>query len=118
MKVVKISDVKAEEIKDSIFIGKVSRLPLIDERIAKELRASVITFSPGARNKWHIHTNEQILYVTEGKGVVATEGEEILVTPGTIIFIPPGEKHWHGATEEMSFSHISIVTPGKTNIVT
>ena len=62
----------------------------------------------------HTHTNPQILYVIQGTGIVATEEEEIRVTPGTLILIPPGENHWHGATKDSAFSHISITTPGKT----
>jgi len=116
MKVLKTGDSKGEESRDSLFIGKVNRLPVVDEKMANELRVAVVTFSPGARNKWHTHTNEQVLYVTEGKGIVATEDEEALVTPGTIAFIPSGEKHWHGATSETSFSHLSIYTPGTTKV--
>jgi len=67
-----------------------------------------VNFSPGAVNVFHTHTSDQILYVTEGKGIVATENEEVTVTPGTIIFIPAGERHWHGATKETAFSHIFI----------
>jgi len=118
MKIVKISNVKAEEMKDNITIGKIRRQRLVDEKMANELRVAVVTFSPGGRTEWHTHTNEQVLYVSEGKGIVATEDEEVLVTPGTIIFIPPGEKHWHGATKETSFSHMSISSPGKTSLVT
>lgn len=114
MKVIKISDVKAEESKHKIFIGKVYIQPLVDKKMANELQLSLVTFSPGARNAWHTHTYEQILYVTEGKGIIATEDEKVLVTPGMIIFIPPGEKHYHGATEETTFSHIYIATYGET----
>jgi quercetin dioxygenase-like cupin family protein len=56
----------------------------------------------------HVHTHEQILYVLSGKGIVATEGEEHVALPGTIFLIPAGEKHWHGATQESSFSHLYI----------
>jgi quercetin dioxygenase-like cupin family protein len=117
MKVVKMSDVVAQESKSDLFVGRVRRQSIVEENIAKELRVGVVTFDPGAKNKWHAHTNEQVLYVIEGKGIVATEEEEVVVTPGTFIFIPPGEKHWHGATQEMSFSHISIQSPGKTNLI-
>ena len=116
MKVLKMSDVKAEESKNDLFVGRVRRQAIVEEKIAKELRVGVVTFDRGARNKWHAHTNEQVLYVIEVKGIVATEEGEVLVTPGTFIFIPPGEKHWHGATEETEFSHISIQSPGKTNL--
>ena len=114
MKVVKVSDVEALESTSKIFRGKVSIQPLIG-RSEDELRAAVVNFSPGAVNVFHTHTNNQILYVTEGKGIVATENEEVTVTPGTIIFIPAGEKHWHGATKDTAFSHIFISPPGETS---
>ena len=114
MKVVRISDVKAEESTTPLFRGKVSRQCLIGES-EDELRVAVLNFSPGAVNVFHTHTFDQILYVTEGKGIVATENEEIAVTPGTIIFIPAGERHWHGATKDTAFSHIAIMPPGHTN---
>ena len=116
MKVVKTSDVKPEEATGNLFEGKVTKQSLFDAGMAKELRANLINFGPGAKNVFHTHTNEQILYVTEGEGIVATEHEEQVVTAGTIIFIPAGERHWHGATQNSSFSHISITVPGiKTN---
>ena len=117
MKVVTISDVKAEEVKGELFIGRVHRQQLIDAKTANILQAGVVFFSAGARNKWHTHTNEQMLYVVDGKGIVATENEEVIVTPGMIVFVPSGEKHWHGATEDMSFTQLSIYTPGETKVV-
>ena len=115
MKVIKISEVKPVEGISKLFTGgNVNRQVLIDEKIAQQLKMMMISFSPGARTKFHTHTFEQVLYVTEGKGVVATEKEEHVVTPGVIAYIPVGERHWHGATEDTSFSHISIITPGET----
>lgn len=114
MKVIKVNDVEKEEAASKLFEGKVYRQPLA--KMSKELRISMITFSPGARNVFHTHANEQVLYVTDGKGIVATEKEEHIVTPGTIIFIPAGERHWHGATKDAPFSHLSIiVAPGETS---
>ena len=114
MKVVKISDIEAQESTDQIFRGKVSIQRLIGES-NDELRAIVVNFSPGAVNVFHTHTFDQILYVTEGTGIVATEKAEVTVTPGTIIFIPAGEKHWHGATQDTAFSHIAVMPPGDTS---
>ena len=116
MKVVKISDVKMVEHPSELFVaGKVDIQRLIDEKASEGLRVDLIHFSPGNRTKPHTHDCEQILYVTDGKGIVATEKEEYVVTPGTIAYIPVGELHWHGATENTSFSHISIAPPHKTN---
>ena len=114
MKVVRTSDIKAQESTSKIFRGKVSIQHLFGES-EDELRAAVVNFSPGAVNVFHTHTSDQILYVTEGKGIVATEKEEVTVTPGTIIFIPAGEKHWHGATKDTAFSHIFVSPPGHTS---
>ncbi|MFC2034839.1 cupin domain-containing protein [Chloroflexota bacterium] len=114
MKVVKISDTKAQESTNPIFKGKVSIQHLIGES-ENELRVALVNFSPSAVNVFHTHTSDQVLYVTKGTGIVATENEEITVTPGTIIFIPAGEKHWHGATKDATFSHIFISPPGHTS---
>ena len=50
----------------------------------------------------------EVLLVTSGTGIVATDGEEHRVGAGEIIHIPAGEKHWHGATPDTAFSHISL----------
>ena len=108
MKVIKMSEVKPEEAAGNLFEGKVTKQTLIDPELSREFRASLITFSPGARNVFHAHTKEQVLYVTEGRGIVATKEEEHTVTPGTIILIPAGEVHWHGATQDSAFAHITL----------
>ena len=68
-----------------------------------------VKFDKGARNKFHTHTTSQVLFVTEGKGIVATREKEYTVTPGTFIFIPAGEDHWHGAADDSAFAHLSIL---------
>ena len=109
MIVVKSSDVKAiESTGDLVAKGTVYRQLLIDEKMAGGLQVAVVSFSPGARLNFHTHELEQVLYVTDGAGIVATEEEEYIVTPGTVILIPPGEVHWHGATEDTPFSHVTI----------
>ena len=114
MKVVKISDIKAEVSTRKIFRGKVSVQRIIGEN-QDEFRVTQVNFSPGSVNVFHTHTFDQVLYVTDGTGVVATENKEVTVTPGTTIFIPAGEKHWHGATKNSAFSHLAIMPPGKTS---
>ena len=120
MKVVKMSDVKGEDKSaDGIFTGgKVEIQFLTGAGLPYEMKEPIsalqVNFSAGARTKFHIHTNPQILVVTKGTGKVATEDEEITVTPGTVIYFPPGENHWHGATDDSEFSHISIATQGET----
>jgi len=114
MKVIKTSNTEAQESANKIFRGKVSIQSVIGKS-EDDLRVIVVNFSPGAVNVFHSHTFNQLLYVTEGKGIVATESREVTVTPGTFIFIPAGEKHWHGATKETAFSHLAIMPPGETS---
>ena len=107
------NNIEAIENKDEI-VGKgpVHSKLLIDAKITDSCNVKLVSFSPGARLKFHTHTFEQILYITEGRGIVATREKEHIVTPGTVVFIPPGEIHWHGATEDSLFSHIAISKPG------
>ncbi len=121
MKVIMIKDVEAKEVAENplFFGGKVTtQLVLEEEYRSGRIQVANVRFAPGARNKLHTHSTEQILVVTEGRGIVANKDEEHIVIPGMIIFVSPGEEHWHGATEDSSFAHLSIVgQPNETGIV-
>ncbi len=113
MIVVNSNDVKAVPTEDEIVgQGPVQRKELISAKDTGGFSVLLVTFGPGAKLNFHTHTYEQILYVTEGKGIVATRKEEKTVTPGSVVYIEPGEAHWHGATKDSSFSHIAIQKPG------
>jgi quercetin dioxygenase-like cupin family protein len=101
-----------------IFRGMVHTLPLIGPgHGAEQVRILSVTFSPGARTKLHFHTHDQVLVITEGRGILATDTEEHHVWPGCIVYVPPGERHWHGAEPEFSMTHLSINGPGEMHIV-
>lgn len=74
--------------------------------------ASLTTFGIGGRLNWHTHDSEQILYVTEGRGIVATKAKEHVITPGCVVYIPAGENHWHGAAADSSMTHLNIQKAG------
>ena len=97
--------------KDPLFFGgTVTTQPILEEdHKGSKIQIINVNFEPGARNKLHTHTSEQVLVITQGKGIVATKDKEYLVTPGMIAYIPAGEEHWHGATNESAFSHLSIL---------
>ena len=119
MKIIRQNEVPKENLssKPIFFGGEVMGQPLVDAKISKNYNFTLISFAAGARNKFHAHTSDQILYVTKGTGIVATEKEEAQVNEGDVILIPAGEKHWHGATTEAKFAHISLLTlDSKTQI--
>jgi quercetin dioxygenase-like cupin family protein len=109
MVIVEVNDEQAMEMTDPLFIGgKVHLQSLVGKGHTDRVGVAMVNFSTGARTRFHTHTEEQILFVTKGKGIVATSDEEYEVTPGTLIFIAPNERHWHGATNEGPFSHLSV----------
>ena len=111
MKVIKVSQIAKEPRVSPLFTKPVTGQSVVDTELSKKFRIAQVNFDRGVRNKFHRHTIEQILIVTEGEGIVATDNEEVTVVPGDIIFIPAGEKHWHGATEGSTFSHLFVMSP-------
>lgn len=73
------------------------------------VRGSSVTFEPGARTGWHSHPYGQALVVTSGCGRVQCHGGPVqVIRPGDVVWIAPGERHWHGAAELTSMTHIAI----------
>jgi Uncharacterized homolog of gamma-carboxymuconolactone decarboxylase subunit len=72
-----------------------------------------VTFEPGCRNNWHVHHGGgQILLCTDGEGWFQ-EGIDSArkLMPGDVVYIKPETRHWHGATLDSWFTHISIEVP-------
>ena len=121
MKIINVNEVLAKEVStDPLFFGgKVTtQFVLEEDHASKKLQIVLVRFAAGARNKLHTHSTEQILVVTEGKGIIATKDQEHIVTPFMIAIISPGEEHWHGAAKDSSFAHLSIIgQPNEMKIV-
>ena len=70
-----------------------------------------VTFEPGCRNNWHKHPGGQILLAISGTGYYQEKGQPIRkLYPGDVVRIAPNVVHWHGATPDDWFSHLSIET--------
>ena len=121
MRIINVADIESKEVSmDPLFFGgKVfTQFVLEEEHKAEKIQVVNVRFAAGARNRLHTHTTEQILIITEGKGIVATKTQEHTVTPGTIVLVSPGEEHWHGATRDSTFAHLSITgQPNQMKIV-
>jgi len=118
MKIVKISDEEALEDSRELFTGgKVYLQMLVDKQDSEQYGSAMVTFGAGGRTKLHTHDSDQILFATKGKGIVGTDKEQHVVTSGTLIFIPAKQPHWHGATDDGPFSHLSVIRPCKAKIV-
>lgn len=115
MKVLKPDAIPAESVNSPLFTGgPVTRQTLLTPEISNNFNLGIVNFSAGARNKMHIHSSDQVLFVTVGKGVIATETHQEVIGVGDVVHIPAEEKHWHGATLDSSFSHIVLTAKGST----
>ena len=115
MKVVNPDAVPAEPANSPLFTGgPVTRQTLLTPEMSNNFNLAVVNFSAGARNKMHIHSSDQALFVTAGMGIIATETRQEAISVGDVVHIPAEEKHWHGATPDSTFSHIALTTKGST----
>lgn len=68
-----------------------------------------VTFAPGVRNDWHVHSVGQILLCTDGNGYYQEKGKPALkLSVGDVVEIPAATQHWHGAAPDSQFTHIGI----------
>ena len=76
-----------------------------------------VTFEPACRNNWHIHhKGGQILLCTDGEGWYQEFGEKARkLSPGDVVYIAPEVKHWHGASKDSWFTHVSIEVPAENS---
>ena len=116
LKLTRLDRSAAKPSPSPIFVGHVETQSLVSEGDTDLLRVTAVTFADGARNLWHAHSTDQVLVVTEGRGIVATEDEEIVLGEGDVVMIPAGRRHWHGAVAGETFTHLSILTPGEMTI--
>src|ERR671923_998613 len=105
MKVIKQEAVRAESADSPLFTGgPVTRQPLVTPEMSNDFNIGIVHFSAGVRNKMHTHSSDQVLFVTEGTGIIATETTQQEIAVGDVVHIPAEEKHWHGATQHSHFS--------------
>jgi quercetin dioxygenase-like cupin family protein len=113
MKVIKMSQVTKEPAGGTLFTGnRVNRQTIFQQNDSNNFNFGIVHFSAGSRNKFHKHSGDQILIVTEGTGKVATDHEVVTINEGDVVIIPAGENHWHGAPDHTPMSHITITVKG------
>ena len=112
MKVVRTGDSAERPATQPIFVGSVRMRPLLEADVAKDATVALVRFLDGGRNRLHPHTHDQVLYLTEGHGIVASTSDEHHVAAGDIVHIPAGTPHWHGAEPGKDMAHLNIMKPG------
>jgi quercetin dioxygenase-like cupin family protein len=117
-----IHTAKEKKVNDAYFTGTVTIREVLSEQHSPEQEMYHVTFQNGARTTLHSHESDQILIVTDGRGVVGLingnsikefkiEDNDILFLEnvGDTVCIPRNKLHFHGAIRKgKNFSHIAI----------
>ena len=96
------------------FTGEVFQDEVLVGQAPSRMRATVVSFTPGARTGWHSHPVGQTLYCLSGIGRICFEGSAPQVlNPGDVVNIPPDTLHWHGASPDRLFAHLALSEAGE-----
>ncbi|MFE5703471.1 cupin domain-containing protein [Rhodococcus koreensis] len=72
-----------------MFTGDVYADVIYTGKEPSRLCANTVRFEPGARAAWHSHALDQVLYVTEGTGLVQSrDGGMVIIRPGDVVYTP------------------------------
>jgi quercetin dioxygenase-like cupin family protein len=119
MKVVRMDQVGTEPVEGQLFFGNpVRRLALFSPEESQHLSFTVLSFSAGSQNAFHIHSHDQVVVITEGKCLVATEQTEQTAAVGDVVLFPAGENHMHGPVGQAPLTFVSITPKGTVTTVT
>jgi quercetin dioxygenase-like cupin family protein len=101
------------------FTGTVLQDEVFAPEVPSRMRASKVTFTPGARTNWHTHAVGQVLHVLTGVGRYQLEGESVQVLlPGDTVVIPPRARHWHGGAPDSMMTHLALSKTSETGETT
>ena len=91
------------------FVGTVYADEVVVGEAPSRMRATRVTFTPGARTNWHSHPVGQVLFCLTGVGRYQLEGDPVHeIRPGDTVIIPPDARHWHGSAPGQLFSHLAM----------
>lgn len=108
MKIINIKDTKKQHLGPPLFTGRVTRQSPVTDNEGSDLSIDYVHFPKGVHNKFHKHSNDQVLIVIRGEGFVATKNKKVKVKKGDVVWARANEEHWHGAASNSNFSHISV----------
>lgn len=108
-KIIRASDRATKTQPNTTFTGTVYADEVVVGEKPSRMRATRVSFTPGARTFWHTHPVGQTLYCLHGIGRYQLEGSGVVeLRPGDTVIIPPGAKHWHGSAPGHLFAHLAM----------
>ena len=108
-KVIRASARPTKQQPNTYFVGTVYADEVVVGEKPSRMRATRVTFTPGARTNWHTHPVGQVLHCLHGTGRVQQEGQPVIeLQPGDTVTIPPDVRHWHGSAAGYLFAHLAM----------
>ena len=78
------------------------------------LSAGMYVLGVGATDPQRPHREDEIYYVTSGRGMIRVGTEDRPVEPGSIVYVPPRVEHrFHSITEELRI--LVVFAPAETS---
>lgn len=109
MKIFRASSRATKQQPNTNFTGTVFADEVVVGEKPSRMRATRVSFTPGARTFWHTHPVGQVLFCLSGTGRYQEEGGPVTeLLPGDTVVIAPGVRHWHGAAPDHLFSHLAM----------
>jgi quercetin dioxygenase-like cupin family protein len=115
MAVVRASERATKQGAAANFTGTVWQDEVVVGKAPSRMRATVVSFTPGARTAWHAHPVGQVLYCLSGVGriCIGKGARPQAIHPGDTVMIPPDTPHWHGAAPDRLFAHLAMSESGE-----
>ena len=102
---------RGEKIENDRFHGIAWLQSLVVSDSVNHIAVGSVTFEPGARTKWHLHPDGQIIMAIAGVGYYQEQDSpKIILQKGDVVTCPPDVPHWHGASPDKEFIQIAITS--------
>lgn len=112
----KVEEMVPKEVTAERWTGKADVRRVHEALGSDELKVNAVFMEAGARSRPHSHSRDQVLHYVSGAGIVAVDGgEDQRVEAGHFVLLPGGVPHMHGATDEGSACHISLMLETDTD---
>ena len=102
---------KGVKLEDERFHGTAWLQSLVVSDSTNHIAVGSVTFEPGARTKWHLQPDGQIVIAIAGVGYYQEQGSpKKVLHKGDVVTCPSDIPHWHGASSERAFVQIAVTS--------
>jgi len=116
MRIRRLSEHHVEGSDPKTFTGQATLVRLSDLADEPGINAYRVEFQARARTNWHSHSGTQLLIILEGVCRLQTDAGAVTeIAAGDMASIEPGERHWHGASDKGSMTHLAVNVASTTS---